>query len=71
MLNMQELINQPETELQAQYEQLSKDIFKMRCDLKMTRKLEQPHKLKEKKKDRARVLTALNQKRLPCQEKCQ
>lgn len=68
MLNVKELINQPESELEAQYEQLSRDIFVLRNELKMLKKLEKPHELKEKKKNRARVLTALNQKRLTCQE---
>jgi large subunit ribosomal protein L29 len=71
MLNVQELVNQPETELQAQYESLSREIFKLQNELKVAKKLESPHKLKEKKKDRARVLTALNQKRLTGQKECQ
>lgn len=68
MLNVQELVNQPETELQAQYENLSREIFNLQNELKVAKKLESPHKLKEKKKDRARVLTALNQKRLTGQK---
>ena len=71
MLNVQELIKQPESELEAQYEQLSRDIFVIQNELKMLKKLEKPHELQGKKKDRARVLTALNQKRLTCQGKCQ
>lgn len=71
MLNVQELVNQPETELEAQYEQLSRDIFNLQNELKVFKKLEKPHKLAEKKKDRARVLTALNQKRLTGQKQCQ
>lgn len=67
MLNVKELINQPESELEAQYEQLSRDIFVLQNELKMLKKLEKPHELQEKKKNRARVLTALNQKRLTCQ----
>ena len=34
----------------------------MKCELRITRKTEKPHLLREKKKDRARVLTALQQK---------
>jgi len=68
MLNVQELVNQPETELQAQYENLSREIFNLQNELKVAKKLESPHKLKEKKKDRARILTALNQKRLTGQK---
>lgn len=68
MLNVQELVSQPETELEAQYEQLSRDIFRLQNELRVSKKLDNPHKLKEKKKDRARVLTALNQKRLTGQK---
>lgn len=71
MLNVKELISQSENELEAHYEQLSREIFELQNELKMTKKLEKPHLLKEKKKSRARVLTALNQKRLTCQEQCQ
>jgi large subunit ribosomal protein L29 len=71
MLKVKELVNQPENELEAQYEQLSRDIFILQNELKMSKKLEKPHELSQKKKDRARVLTALNQKRLTCQEQCQ
>lgn len=49
-------------ELQALYHDLSREIFSMKNELRMTRKLEKPHLLKEKKKERARVLTFLNQK---------
>jgi large subunit ribosomal protein L29 len=60
MLDFKELKNQTKAELLAKYEELSSDIFKLKNDLKISRKLEKPHELKEKKKDRARVLTALN-----------
>lgn len=60
MLDFKELKNQTKAELLAKYEELSADIFKLKNDLNITRKLEKPHELKEKKKDRARVLTALN-----------
>jgi len=68
MLKVQELVSQAEAELEAQYEQLSKEIFKLKNDLRVSKKLERPHELHEKKKDRARVLTALNQKRLTGQK---
>jgi large subunit ribosomal protein L29 len=60
MLDFKELKNQTKAELLAKYEELSADIFKLKNNLNITRKLEKPHELKEKKKDRARVLTALN-----------
>lgn len=63
MLKMSDLKEKTEEELHEEHRQLDKEIFSMRNELRINRKLEQPHLLKEKKKDRARVLTALNQKR--------
>lgn len=50
-------------ELQAAYEDLSRDLFRIVSDFKITRHLERPHRLKMLKRDRARVLTALRAKR--------
>jgi large subunit ribosomal protein L29 len=64
MLNMSELVAQSKEELEVHYTQISRDIFNLQNALRISTKLEKPHELKEKKKDRARVLTALNKKRL-------
>ena len=63
VLKASELINQPEEELQAQYEDACRAIFELTNELRVSRKLEKPHELKEKKKDRARILTVLRQKK--------
>jgi len=62
MLKMDELKNQGKEELKTLYQDLSKEIYGLKCELRITRKTEKPHLLREKKKDRARVLTALQQK---------
>lgn len=62
MLEMKELLNQQASELHEKYEEICKDIFALKSELRMTKKLDKPHELREKKKDRARVLTALNKK---------
>jgi len=49
-------------ELKALYHELSKEIFVMRNEKAISRKLDKPHLLKGKLKDRARVLTFLRQK---------
>ena len=49
-------------ELRALYHDLSKEIFELRSEVSISRKLEKPHMVKKKKRDRARVLTALRQK---------
>ncbi|NDD57799.1 MAG: 50S ribosomal protein L29 [Chlamydiae bacterium] len=41
---------------------LSKQIYRMRNELKISRKLDKPHLLKHLKKDRARVLTIISEK---------
>lgn len=61
MLKMEDLKNKGSEELVALYQGLSREIYGLRCELKVARKLEKPHLLHEKKKDRARVLTALQQ----------
>lgn len=63
MLKASELINQANEELEAQYEDICRDIFELTNELRVSRKLDKPHELKEKKKDRARILTVLRQKK--------
>ena len=58
-----ELINLSDEELKARYEDLCREIFQLTSELRVSRKLEKPHQLKEKKKDRARILTVLRQKK--------
>lgn len=49
-------------ELKSQYHELSKEIFVLRNEKAVSRKLDKPSVLKGKVKDRARVLTFLRQK---------
>lgn len=49
-------------ELNTAYVDLSRDIFRLKNELKTAHKLEKPHKIRQMKKDRARVLTALRAK---------
>ena len=62
MLKAKELQEHSSEDLQAQYEELSKEIFQLMNELKTSRKLDHPDQLKKKKKDRARILTVLRQK---------
>ena len=62
MLKMEDLKNQGSEELMSLHQKLSREIYSFKCELRTTRKLEKPHLLREKKKDRARVLTALQKK---------
>lgn len=47
--------------LQAEIRDLDKEIFSLRNELSVNRKLEKPHLLKEKRKAKARALTFLTQ----------
>ncbi len=46
----------------AQAHDLDREIFQLRNELATARKLEKPHQIKEKRKNRARILTILTQK---------
>ncbi|PCI96079.1 50S ribosomal protein L29 [Candidatus Aerophobetes bacterium] len=63
MSTMKDLIGQPEEELRFSFEQLSREIYEIKSELRVSRKLDKPHELKEKKKTRARILTALNKQK--------
>ena len=63
MLKAKELKDQSTEELNALELDLSREIFELKNELKTARKLEKPHLLKEKRKDRARILTILSQKK--------
>ena len=49
-------------ELTAMCRDLEKEIFDLRNELALNRKLEKPHLLKTKRKEKARLLTILTQK---------
>ena len=63
MVRAKDLLNQSSEELKIQYEDLCRHIFELTNELRVSRKLDKPHELKEKKKDRARLLTVLRQKK--------
>lgn len=62
MKKQQGIKDQSVQELKTLYRDLSKDIFQIKNELAVARKLEKPHLLRNKKKDRARALTFLRQK---------
>ena len=59
---MEELEAESVQALELRADELHKEIFRLRSELKMNRNLEKPHELTQKKRDRARVLTVLNKK---------
>jgi large subunit ribosomal protein L29 len=61
MVKAKELRDQSQEELKALYQDLSKELFQLRNEMKVTRKVEKPHLLRLKRKDRARVMTILRE----------
>ena len=49
-------------ELQEMNKSLEREVFELRNTLSIQRKLEKPHLLKQKRRERARVLTLLTKK---------
>lgn len=64
MAKKNELISQSQEELKALYQDLSKELFQLRNEMKVTRKMEKPHLVRIKKKERARVMTILRNKEI-------
>lgn len=58
----QDLNTQSEQELQAAVRDLDRELFTLRGELATQRKLEKSHLLKEKRRQKARILTILTQK---------
>ena len=63
MSELQQMKSESIEELQARHLELSKEIFMLTSELKSMRKIDQPHLIRAKKKERARVLTLINQKK--------
>lgn len=62
MSKTKDLANQTIDELKATARELDREIFKLRNELSTQRRLEKPHLLKEKRKNRARALTLMTLK---------
>lgn len=62
MSNIKELRELPQDQLEALVEDLHREIFDLKNRLAMSRKLEKPHQLRDKKRDRARAILALSEK---------
>lgn len=62
MLNSNQLKEQSVDELKLMYIDLTKELFNFSNEVKRTRKMEKPHLMREKRRDRARILTELRQR---------
>lgn len=63
MFKAKELRDKSIDELESAYQDLCHELFKLVNEHKMSKKLDQPHRLREKRRDKARILTVLQQKR--------
>jgi large subunit ribosomal protein L29 len=61
MKKAKELRDQSQEELKALYQDLSKELFQLRNEMKVTRKMEKPNQVRIKKKNRARVMTIMRE----------
>lgn len=63
MLKAKQLRDQSIEELEATLSDTKKNLYALRNQLKQTKKLDRPHQLNEMKKDAAKILTVLGEKR--------
>ena len=64
MTKLSELRNQSAEDLKTLFETLSKEIFQLRNEFKITRKIEKTHLIKEKKRKRAQIMTILREEEI-------
>jgi large subunit ribosomal protein L29 len=64
MVQVKELRGQTREELKDLQLDLSKEIFQLRNEMKVSRQVKSPHRIRMKRKDRARVLTILREKEI-------
>ena len=62
MDRMKEFKDQAVDELKALFHDLTKEIYDLKSEISTTRKIDKPHLMQKKKRNRARVLTLLAQK---------
>ena len=62
MSHIKEMRDLTTGQLESMLEDLNREIYELKNQLSSARKLEKPHLLKEKKKDRARVMFILAEK---------
>lgn len=62
MRKMDQWKDQTVEELKILHKELSRDVFELNNEIMLSRKIDKPHLVRQKKKDRARVLTLIRQK---------
>jgi large subunit ribosomal protein L29 len=62
MRKMDQWKDQTVEELKILHKELSRDVFELNNEIMLSRKIDKPHLVRQKKKDRARILTLIRQK---------
>ena len=62
MKKMKELQDQTTDELKALFHDLSKEIFELKNEISISKKIDKPHLVSAKKRTRARILTLMNKR---------
>lgn len=63
MVKMIEIRDQGDEQLNFRINEIDKELFKLINELKTAHKLEKPHLLKTLKKEKAKILTVLNERK--------
>lgn len=63
MQKAKDLRDKAENELMQTLVASSKELYELRNELSMSRKVDKPHRIKELRRDKARILTVLNEKK--------
>ncbi len=63
MLKAKDLRDKSDEELQMALEDTQKELYKLKDERKLTKKLDKPHLLRTKQKDIARILTVQTEKK--------
>ncbi|NGX30992.1 MAG: hypothetical protein K940chlam8_00351 [Chlamydiae bacterium] len=63
-MSIQEFLDQSNEQLEVQEQELLKEIYQFKIEQKLQQKIGAAHLIKQKKKMRSRILTALRQKEM-------
>ena len=63
MIKMQEIRDQSEEQLVFRISEIDREIYDLTNELKVAHKIEKPHILRDLKKEKARILTVLTERK--------
>ncbi len=51
-------------ELEAKADEIRRELYELKCQLSLEKKIDKPHMIREHKNNRARILTVLREKKV-------